>query len=699
MTDKLYALGLLRQATGSQAANFRDGQWEAIDALVNRRERRLVVERTGWGKSMVYFIATKLLRSQGSGPTLIVSPLLALMRNQIEAAHRLAIQAITINSTNQNEWAEARETLLLNEADVLLISPERLANDHFVENVLTPIAERIGLLVVDETHCISDWGHDFRPDYRRLVNVLQRIPRNVPILGTTATANVRVIQDIQRQLGDVVIQRGPLMRESLALQTIRMPSQTERLAWLVDHINELPGTGIIYTLTKRDAHHVADWLKEHGVAAEAYYSDVIADNFDDSNTYRQHLEQRLLNNDLKALIATTALGMGYDKPDLGFVVHYQAPGSIVAYYQQVGRAGREIQFALGVLMFGDEDDDIHEFFRRSAFPSETWVTSILEALESHDGLSVRELEAIVNLRYGQIEHVLKYLSVENPAPVIKIGSTWRRTPIKYQMDRAKIRRLTEQREMEWQEVQSYVDEGGCLMKFLAEALDDTTPQACGKCARCRGRPIVAPSFTEETAIKAALFMRHSEFPLKCNLQIPKGAFNKYGLQGNLPANLRAEVGRTLSRWGDAGWGRLVAEGKDAGNFPDQLVDATIEMIRDRWRPSPPPTWITCVPSRKNPNLVPDYAKRLATALGLPFTPAVVKTRDNNPQKEQQNRYHQCQNLDGVFAIQGSIPIGPVLLVDDVVDSGWTLTVIAALLQQEGSGPVWPLALASSSAGS
>ena len=257
MTDKTYALGLLRQATGNQAADFRDGQWEAIDALVNGRERRLVVERTGWGKSMVYFIATKLLRSQGSGVTLIVSPLLALMRNQIEAAERLAIQAITINSTNPDEWAKAKEKLLLDEADVLLISPERLANDGFVEDVLTPIAERIGLLVVDETHCISDWGHDFRPDYRRLVNVLRRMPPNVPILGTTATANDRVIQDIQQQLGDVVTQRGPLMRESLALQTIRMPSQTERLAWLADHIDELPGTGIIYTLTKRDTHRVA----------------------------------------------------------------------------------------------------------------------------------------------------------------------------------------------------------------------------------------------------------------------------------------------------------------------------------------------------------------------------------------------------------------------------------------------------------
>ncbi len=698
MTDRLHALSLLRQAIGSEAVDFRHGQWEAIDALVNRRERCLVVQRTGWGKSMVYFVATKILRGQGGGPTLIVSPLLALMRNQIDAGQRLGISAATINSTNRNEWAASQRDLVQNKTDLLLISPERLANDDFVEDVLTPMAGHVGLFVVDETHCISDWGHDFRPDYRRLVNIIQRIPGNVPILGTTATANSRVIKDIQHQLGDLVVQRGPLARETLALQTIRIPTQTGRLAWLVDHINELPGTGIIYTLTRRDANHVADWLKEYGVSAEAYYSDVTADNFNDSNSYRQHLEQRLLNNDLKALVATTALGMGYDKPDLGFVVHFQTPGSIVAYYQQVGRAGREIQSALGVLLSGDEDDDVQEFFRRSAFPSESSVQSVLHALESHDGLSVRELETIVNLRNGQIEHLLKYLSVENPAPVIKVGSMWRRTPVQYQMDREKIRRLTLQREVEWQEIQSYIDEEGCLMKRLAEALDDTAPQECGKCARCLGRPLVSPSFARETAIAAARFLRHSEFSLECNKQVPSGAFTHYELHGNLPMHLRAEIGRTLSRWGDAGWGRVVAEGKDTGRLPDELVDAAIEMLEERWRPSPPPTWVTCVPSMKNPHLVPDYARRLAVALDLPFAQAVAKTRDNNPQKEQQNRFHQCRNLDGVFAIQDSIPNGPVLLVDDVTDSGWTLTIVAALLRQAGSGPVYPLALASSNPG-
>ena len=698
VTDQSVARALLGRALKDPAAMFHDGQWEAIDALVNRQERLLVVQRTGWGKSSVYFIATRILRDRGRGPTLIVSPLLALMRNQIEAARRIGIRALTINSTNRDEWPELTRAVRANEADVLLISPERLANDDFVENVLLPIAEAIGLLVVDEAHCISDWGHDFRPDYRRLINVLQRMPENVPIVGTTATANNRVIVDVQTQLGDIGIQRGSLMRQSLALQTLRLPTQAARLAWLVEHINSLPGTGIIYTLTKRDANQVADWLNQHGVAASAYYSGVVGGEFKDSNAYRQHLEDQLLQNEVKALVATTALGMGYDKPDLGFVVHYQAPGSIVAYYQQVGRAGRRIRYAVGLMMSGKEDDDIHEYFRGSAFPHERWVRLILGALEKSDGLSRSELEKAVNLRSGQIERALKFLSVDSPAPVIYDDSKWRRTPVPYQMDHEHIRRLTEQRVSEWHEVQAYIDETGCLMEFLARTLDDANPQPCGICASCEGNPVVKTGFTRTVAVSAGRFLRHSEIALECKKQVAQDAFAEYGFRGNLPEAFRAETGRVLSRWGDAGWGQLIADDKHNGHFRDELVNAVAEMIRDRWQPAPSPEWITCVPSRNHPNLVPDFANSLAKVLKLAFLPLVTQVKDNEPQKKQQNRFHQCRNLDGVFAITGNVPEEPVLLVDDVVDSRWTLSIVATLLKRAGSGPVWPLALTTSTMG-
>ena len=698
MNEQTDTLALLRLALDDPAAEFRDGQWEAIDELVNRRGRLLVVQRTGWGKSAVYFIATRILRDRGRGPTLIVSPLLALMRNQIEAAGRLGIQALTINSTNRNEWPGLQQQIHDDAADALLISPERLANDDFVDGMLLPIAGRIGLLVVDEAHCISDWGHDFRPDYRRLVNVLRLMPDNMPVPGTTATANDRVVEDVQTQLGRIGVQRGALMRRSLALQNMRLPSQAARLAWLAEHVPRLPGTGIVYTLTRRDAQQVADWLGAQGIAARAYFSDVRHAEFADSNAYRQFLEDQLLRNELKALVATTALGMGYDKPDLGFVIHYQAPGSIIAYYQQVGRAGRAIPHAVGILMAGHEDDDIHAFFRRSAFPDASWVQAILGALEDSDGLTLRDLEAQLNLRNGQIGQTLNFLSVDSPAPVIQEGILWRRTPVDYRLDRERIAHLTRQRHSEWQEMQRYLDAQGCLMTFLARSLDDPSPEACGKCAGCLGRPVVGLSFGRQQAVSAARFVKQSELPLTRPGRIPAGAFTTYDFSGNLPPELCAETGRILSRWGDAGWGQAVADGKRRGRFPDELAAAVADMLQARWQPDPMPEWVTCVPSRAHPELVPDLARRLAEVLALPFLPVVAKIVDNEPQKAQQNGFHQCRNLDGVFGLDGTVPQGPVLLLDDVVDSRWTLTVIAALLRRAGSGPVWPIALAAANPG-
>lgn len=697
MNSRRDALCLLRDALRDPTAKFRAGQWDAIDSLVNRRGRRLVVERTGWGKSMVYFIATRLLRNEGRGPTLIVSPLLALMRNQIDAADALGIRAYTINSANKESWPEALQATVSGEVDVLLISPERLANDQFMEEVLIPIGQDIGMLVVDEAHCISDWGHDFRPDYRRIVNVIHRMPPNVPTLGTTATANNRVVEDVKAQLGDVSIQRGRLMRESLALQTLMLPTPASRLAWLAQRIGELPGTGVIYTLTKRDALQVADWLSSRGIAARAYFSDVKSDlEGETSADYRKRLESMLLGNHVKALVATSALGMGFDKPDLGFVVHYQAPSSVVAYYQQVGRAGRGIDYSVGVMMHGSEDDQIHEFFRRSAFPGEDEVKLVLSALSDSDGLSIYNLEEAVNLRRTSIDHVVKFLSVENPSPVIKIGTKWHRTPVPYRLDHERIARLTRQREEEWKEIQRYFTEQGCLMEYLARALDDEFAEPCGKCEPCLAKPVLNPTFSRQLGVEATKFLRHAEFVLDCKVQVPSGAFAHHEIaQGNLPSHLRAEKGRVLSRWHDAGWGEVVAEGKANGRFSDELVEAATEMFQERWHPSPAPTWVTFVPSLARPELVRDYASRLADALGLPVHEAIKKVAENRPQKEQDNRFHQCRNLDGVFEIAGELPEGPVLLVDDVVDSSWTLTVISILLLQEGSGPVWPFALASS----
>ncbi|WP_299312052.1 RecQ family ATP-dependent DNA helicase [uncultured Halomonas sp.] len=700
--DRQQAEQLLKTALGDASASFRPGQWEAIDALVNQRRKLLVVQRTGWGKSSVYFISTRILRDRGFGVTIIISPLLALMRNQIESARRLGIRAATINSTNPQEEDTVKRALFTGQVDCLLISPERLANDNFVRTVLMPIGDRIGLLVVDEAHCISDWGHDFRPDYRRIIGILRQLPPGVPVLGTTATANDRVIDDVRTQLGDILIHRGPLGRESLALQAMTLPDQASRLAWLAQVIPTLPGTGIIYTLITRDAEQVADWLKRCGIEASAYHADVSppqwlqAHGLSDKNRYREYLEDRLLRNELKVLVATGALGMGYDKPDLGFVIHYQAPGSIVAYYQQVGRAGRAIDSALGVLIAGHEDDDIHEYFRRSAFPSDHEIYTVLGTLENFDGLSIRGLEEHANLRRSQIEKTLKLLSVESPAPVVKDGSVWRRTPVAYRPDHQRIQHLTEIRQREWQQVNDYINTTGCLMNFLRLSLDDPQSEPCGRCANCLGYPLVTTQVDPQLVHQAATYQRHAEMVIKPRKQVAANAFLEYGFRGNLPSGLQAQEGRVLSRWNDGGWGRLVKQGKHQGRFSDELVEAMAEMIEQRWQPQPRHGWVCAVPSLNHPHLVPEFAWRLANRLGLPYVDAVRKIRQNEPQKGQQNRFHQCRNLDGVFEVASGLPRDPVLLVDDIVDSGWTMTVIAALLQRVGTGPVYPVALASSS---
>ena len=698
MVVEAEALRCFRLATGQAESNFREGQWAAIDHIVNLRGKVLCVQRTGWGKSMVYFVAATLMRAQGAGVTLIISPLLSLMRNQIDAAHRLGLRALTVNSTNRDEWGVVRDELLAGHVDLLLISPERLANDEFVAGTLQAIAARIGLLVIDEAHCISDWGHDFRPDYRRVGQVLARLPGNIAVLATTATANRRVEADVAAQLGaGVVVQRGPLLRESLALQNMRLPGAADRLAWLADRIPRLPGSGIVYTLTTRDADRVAEWLQLQGIDARAYH----AGKPDDE---RQALEQALLANGLKCLVATTALGMGYDKPDLHFVIHYQTPGNVVAYYQQVGRAGRAIPSACGVLLSGEEEEDINEYFRDAAFPPEGQVDRILGALEAaDDGLSVRALERAVNLRQSQIEKVLKLLVVEPESPVLRLDGAWYRTAHPFQLDRQRIAHLTQQREAEWAQMKQYLANERCLMQFLADALDDVGTQPCGRCAVCLGRPVLPVEIDRALLIEAQRFTRHSEMPLELKKQwdidaLPHYAGDHGWSKQNIAQGLRGEAGRVLSRWGEPVWGKLVARGKAQGRFDDELVEAAADLVRHRWPEAARATWVTCIPSMRQPELVPDFARRLADALGVPFRPALVKTRETKPQRDMENRFHQCHNLDGAFAVDDQPGTdGPVLLVDDLVDSAWTLTLATALLRQAGTRAVYPFALAVTSA--
>jgi len=679
------ALDLLRIGSGRADAAFRDGQEEAIRHVVDGRGRLLVVQKTGWGKSFVYFIATKLLREAGYGSALLVSPLLALMRNQIAAAERMGVRAATINSDNVDDWGNVEDRLARGEIDILLISPERLANERFRTQVLAGIAAQISLLVIDEAHCISDWGHDFRPHYRLLERIVKTLPANLRLLATTATANDRVMRDLAEVLGpNLGVSRGDLNRASLSLQTIRLPSQAERLAWLAEHLATLQGHGIIYTLTVRDANLVADWLKTRGFNVAAYTGQ--------SGDDREALEQALLNNEVKALVATTALGMGYDKPDLAFVIHYQTPGSVVAYYQQVGRAGRALPSAYGVLLSGQEEADINAWFIQSAFPTRAEVAEVLGALEEAErGLSVPELLGRVNLSKGRVDKTIALLSLESPAPIAKQGARWQLAAAELsEAFWARAERLTDLRREEQAQMQDYVAlPFGEHMGFLIRTLDGDPGLVTGPALP----PL--PITASETLIQDAIaFLRRSSLPIEPRKMWPAGGMPYYGVKGSIAASRQAQPGKALCIWGDAGWGGLVRKGKvHDGQFADELVQACAKMIH-QWNPQPRPTWVTCVPSLRHPALVPDFAERLAAALDLPFAMAIARTDDRPEQRTMANSTQQARNIDGSLALTAqAMPKGPVLLVDDVVDSRWTLTAAAWLLRKGGSAEVWPVALA------
>ena len=671
------ALALLRAGVADPSAEFRVGQEDAIRHVVYDEGRLLVVQKTGWGKSFVYFIATKLLREAGMGPTLLVSPLLSLMRNQIAAAERMGVIAETINSDNQQRWREVEDAIGRDAVDILLISPERLANERFREEVLARIAAKVALLVIDEAHCISDWGHDFRPYYRLIQRIIQVLPPNLRLLATTATANNRVMADLRDILGqDVQISRGDLARPSLALQTIRLPGQAERLAWLAEQLPTLPGSGIVYTLTVRDAEMVARWLKSQGINVEAYTSN--------TGDHRPELEQALLDNRVKALVSTTALGMGFDKPDLAFVIHYQAPGSVVAYYQQVGRAGRALDEAYGILLSGTEETEITDYFIESAFPTRSQVEIVLRALEeAPEGLSLREFEAApkVNLSNGCIQKTIQLLSLESPSPIAKLDTKWQLTAATLgESFWERAQRLTELRRAEQEQMQNYVELSSGHMAFLIDALDgepgDFTPPDL---------PDLPTSVDPQRVRDAVVFLRRTSMSIEPRRRWPPG--------NAIAVNHQLQPGKALCVWGDAGWGYLVRQGKYRDDyFSDELVTACIHLVEE-WRPDPFPQWVTAIPSYRHPELVLNFAQRLAAKLQIPFIKAIVTNENRPEQKTMENSDKQARNAFAALDVnQHKVLSSPVLLVDDMVDSRWTFTVAAYKLRQSGSGEVFPLAL-------
>ena len=702
------ACELLRKLTGCEDAVFRDGQYEAIEALVVHRRRALVVQRTGWGKSAVYFIAALLQRQAGAGPALIVSPLLALMRNQVEAAGRAGVRAATINSSNVTDWEEIAEAIEQDLLDVLLVSPERLVNPRFRDTQLPHLLARAGLVVIDEAHCISDWGHDFRPDYRRIRSLIRELPDRVPVLATTATANQRVVTDVAEQLAvgghEVFTLRGALARDSLRLGVLELGSSARRLAWLAEHLGSLPGSGIVYCLTVANAEDTAAALAAAGHRVLPYTGRTDLPE-------RVAAEQALLANKVKALVATSALGMGFDKPDLGFVVHLGAPSSPVTYYQQVGRAGRATEAADVLLLPGHEDQEIWRYFATNAMPTRQRAASVLEALAASDvPLTVPALESRVELRRGALELLLKVLAVDGA--VENRAGGWAATGVDWIYDEERYSRIAAARVAEQQAMLEYENLGHarCRMEFLTAALDDPHSRPCGHCDTCT-RPWYPTGVTAKAQVAAQSALERVGVVLEPRTQWPPGLDRFTGVmggevvKGRIPLAERVEPGRVVARLTDLGHGNALrelfasdADGKPVdAEVPPRLAGACLQVLRE-WDWDERPAAVAWVPGLSRPRLVAALGEGLARAgrlrvlgpLGLaPGAAPLPRANSTFRVRDLWTRFHVTPQQEAVLPGLS----GPVLLVDDMVDSRWTMTVAGRLLKRAGARAVLPFALA------
>jgi len=697
------ALEILRTLVGRPDADFHEGQYEAIETLVDQRRRALVVQRTGWGKSAVYFVATLLLRRQGAGPTILVSPLLALMRDQVAAAARAGVRAVSINSANAHEWTDVLAQLRADEVDVLLVSPERLNNPSFRDEQLPALLDRVGLLVVDEAHCISDWGHDFRPDYRRLRDLIAAMPAGVPVLATTATANSRVVTDVAEQVSvstgstseGVVTIRGPLARASLRLGVLRLPDSRARLAWLLSHLAELPGSGIIYTLTVSAAEDTARLLRDAGHAVRAYTGQT-------DTTEREESEGLLKANQVKALVATSALGMGFDKPDLGFVLHLGAPSSPVAYYQQVGRAGRATENADVLLLPGVEDEAIWQYFATSSMPSQHKAEAVLAALHANGGapLSTPALEARVDLRRSPLELLLKVLDVDGA--VRRVTGGWVATGQPWVYDSERYERIGAARLSEQNAMLDYERITGCRMEFLQRALDDDTAVPCGRCDNCTAAWYPTDVLAEAASTASAALDRVG-VALEPRAQWPTGA-DRLGVsaKGRIDPGDRVLPGRALARLTDLGWGNTLRD-TFAPNTPDApaspaMLAACVRVLAE-WGWAERPVGVVAMPSRAHPLLVASVAAKLSQVGRLPYLGALSLAGAGPTGETGGNSAYRLSSVWDAFEVGEELAAeladatGPVLLVDDLSDSRWTLTVAGRLLRRAGAPNVLPFTLA------
>ena len=678
--DEIYiaSLKILKKMYGT-SAEFHKGQFEAIKATISHK-RTLIVQKTGWGKSLVYFTATKLHRDMGKGMTVVISPLLVLMDNQLEAAERLGLKCSVINSDTKEEWDDILQRAKNDELDLILITPESLFSES-VKNILPEL--RLGLFVIDEVHCISDWGHDFRLDYGNLYKIIKQLPPNVSLLGTTATANKRVIEDLKKQMGnDIFLSRGSLTRESLHIQVLRINTKYERYAWILENINNIPGSGIIYCLTRRDCDYLADFLNLNGINARAYHAGLGKDE-------EKETEELFKKNRIKAVVSTIKLGMGYDKGDISFVIHFQKPTNIVSYYQQIGRAGRNIGNAYVFLMSGDEDDAINNYFIDTAFPSEGECKGILDIIADNNGIKKADILSSVNIRSSRIDKALAFLI--NDGYLYKDYGEYYTTAKKFIYDWRHYNEIKEVRQREHKQMNELPNFKGCYSRYIMNCLDDDLATDCGKCSNCIGHDILSYKISEINVRKAYDYINGLILEIE-----PRKQWTSSDFTGNKKIEYINKNGICLSRYGDVGYAELVHEGKygRSGRFCAELIGKSVEVLGPFVRQNRIDA-ITFVPSKRS-KIVENFARELSERLRIDLLDSLWKL-ESEQQKNMENSAHQCKNAFRSFHVKKDCVLpNKLLLVDDIIDSKWTMTVYDYKLMKADYLEIFPFALSNTS---
>jgi ATP-dependent DNA helicase RecQ len=650
---------------------FYDTQWDAIEKILQGK-RILLIEKTGFGKSLCYqFPATQL-----EGTTVIFSPLIALMRDQVKKLNALGLSAKCINSNQTDEEnnqiiKETKE----NRIKILYIAPERMENYEWLE---TSRQLKLAMVVIDEAHCISVWGHDFRPSFRRIVSLVQLLPFNFPVLATTATATKRVEKDILGQMGGNTISiRGNLLRNNFHLRVIRVESEDEKMAWLGANIHKIPGNGIIYTGTRINTKIYSNWFEYLGISSIHYNAGL-------DGELRRDIEEGLLNNRWKCVVSTNALGMGIDKPDIRFIIHTQIPASPIHYYQEIGRAGRDGKPTYAILFYNAKDVDLPKAFIEGARPSVEEYKKVMDALKQ-EPLGERHLIRKTNLKQTQVRVIKSDLMDQKIIREVKYG---RDKKYEYQFDAPELdtksfEALRNAKMQDLGKMIEYAETDKCRMKFLCDYLGDSLNSNCGKCDNDLNKQIIV-NFTRDWRTRIESF-RGDDFPVlevettRTNL-VNGVAASYYGF---------SNVGATIHR----------CKYENGGDFPDFLLKLTLKVFRKKWG-NEKFDLIVYVPPTESGNLVKNFAEKISTILNFPISHNLKKQRATEPQKVFQNSLLKKENISEAFEYTRPDEVDgkSILLIDDIYDSGATIKELGKVFTNLGAVKIAPLVIAKTTGG-